>query len=80
MARGECDSIAKVTENNSGRTMAVATTEPGVQFYSGNFLSHLEDQGFNIYEGFCLEAQFFPDAVNHDNFPSILLKPGEIYR
>jgi aldose 1-epimerase len=78
--QGECISIAKVAESNSGRTMTVSTTEPGVQFYSGNFLSRLEDQGFNIYEGFCLETQFFPDAVNHDNFPSILLKPGEIYR
>jgi aldose 1-epimerase len=77
--QGECISIAKVVENNSGRTMTVSTTEPGVQFYSGNFLYRLEDQGFGSYDGLCLEAQFFPDAVNHDNFPSILLKPDEIY-
>ena len=80
MKRGECVPIAQVIENNSGRMMIVSTTEPGIQFYSGNFLSRLEEQGFGAHDAFCLETQFFPDAVNHDNFPSILLKPGQVYR
>ena len=80
MKLGECVPIAQVIENNSGRMMIVCTTEPGIQFYSGNFLSRMEEQGFGAHDAFCLETQFFPDAVNHDNFPSILLKPGQVYR
>jgi aldose 1-epimerase len=55
-----------------------------VQFYTGNFLNgKLTGRGGVVYKkhaGFCLEAQHFPDSVHHDNFPSILLKPGETYR
>jgi aldose 1-epimerase len=59
------------------------TTEPGVQFYSGNFLDGtLQGKGgvvYQQYQGFCLEAQHYPDSVNHPNFPSMILRPGHIY-
>ncbi|MBU2510426.1 galactose mutarotase [bacterium] len=77
--RGDCEQIATVLEPISGREMIVYTTEPGVQFYSGNFLHRKEKQGFKIHDGLCLETQFFPNAVNQESFPSILLKPGEFY-
>ncbi len=69
---------------STGRTLAIATTEPGVQFYSGNFLdgSITGKQG-HVYErryGFCLETQHFPDSPNKPQFPSTLLRPGETYR
>lgn len=80
MEKTECKQFAKVFEPTSGREMSVATTEPGVQFYSGNFLFRKEEQGFNVYDGFCLETQFFPDSVNQKSFPSVLLEPGDIYR
>ncbi|CAN5860067.1 galactose mutarotase [soil metagenome] len=59
---------AKVFEPTSGRSMEVFTTQPGVQFYTGNPL------------GFCLETQHYPDAPNHPDFPSTLLRPGETFR
>jgi len=75
---------ARVKEPNSGRVMEVWTTEPGLQFYSGNFLNgKLKGKGGSVYRkhfGFCLEAQHFPDSVNHPNFPSIILRPGQTYR
>jgi aldose 1-epimerase len=75
---------ARVSESKTGRIMEVYTTEPGVQFYTGNYLDgKLTGRGGVVYKkhaGFCLEAQHFPDAVHHDNFPSIILKPGETYR
>jgi aldose 1-epimerase len=68
----------------SGRTLTVSTTEPGVQFYSGNFLDgsltgHAHAQ-YVQHAGFCLETQHFPDAPNHPSFASTELKPGETYR
>jgi aldose 1-epimerase len=75
---------ARVTEPKTGRVMEVSTTEPGIQFYTGNFLNGtLKGKGGVVYKkhyGLCLEAQHFPDAVNHSNFPSIVLKPGQTYR
>ena len=60
------------------------TTEPGVQFYSGNFLDGtVKGKGgitYPQYGGFCLEAQHFPDSVNHPEFPSVILVPGKTYR
>jgi aldose 1-epimerase len=74
---------ARVTEPKSGRIMEMLTTEPGVQFYTGNFLDgKLKGKGgavYRQYAGFCLEAQHFPDAVHHKNFPSIILEPGKTY-
>jgi len=59
------------------------TTEPGVQFYSGNFLDGtLTGKGgvvYNKHQAFTLEAQHFPDSVHHPNFPSIILEPGKTY-
>jgi len=81
---GRLDVIARVSEPVSGRTLEVLTTEPGVQFYTGNFLDGtIKGKGGQVYyrrSGFCLEAQHFPDSPNHPEFPSITLKPGEIYR
>ncbi len=75
---------AVVTDPKSGRTLTVLTTEPGVQFYSGNFLDGtVKGKGgavYKQYDGFCLEAQFFPDSPNQKAFPSIILKPGEEYK
>ncbi len=76
----KCREIATVFEPNSCREMIVLTTEPGVQFYSGNFLHQKEAQGFKKHDGFCLEAQGYPNAVNQSGFPSVILSPGEIYQ
>jgi aldose 1-epimerase len=74
---------AKVIEPNSGRTLEIYTDEPGLQFYSGNFLNGkaIGKRGKPyIYRGaFCLETQHFPDSPNHPNFPSTVLNPNEIY-
>jgi aldose 1-epimerase len=68
----------------SGRVMSVKTSEPGIQFYSGNFLDGSITGKFNtIYKqryGLCLETEHYPDSPNHKNFPSVVLKPGETYR
>ncbi len=75
--------VATVVEPKSGRKLEVLTTEPGVQFYTGNFLDGkaLGKGGvpYNQYSAFCLEAQFFPDSPNQPEFPSITLKPGDEY-
>ncbi len=71
---------AKVVDPASGRTLTVTTTEPGVQFYSGNFLDGTlkgrAGMTFTKHTGFCLETQHFPDSPNHPNFPTTTLKPG----
>lgn len=75
---------ARVTEPKSGRVMEVYTTEPGIQFYSGNFLDGSnKGKGGKIYQrryGFCLETQHFPDSPNKPNFPSTVLRPGAKYQ
>ena len=75
---------AKVSDPSSGRSMEVWTTEPGVQFYTGNFLDGSFQGKAGIAYGkrtaFCLETQHFPDSPNHPSFPTTLLKPGEKYR
>jgi aldose 1-epimerase len=74
---------ARVHEPKTGRVMEMFTTEPGVQLYTGNFLDgKLKGKGGVVYQkhqGFCLEAQHFPDSVNHANFPSVILRPGMTY-
>jgi aldose 1-epimerase len=74
---------ARVTEPVSGRVMEVFTTEPGVQFYTGNFLDgHHIGKGAKPYKhryGFCLETQHFPNSPNTPSFPSTVLRPGEKY-
>jgi aldose 1-epimerase len=74
---------ARVYEPTHGRVMEIYTTEPGIQFYSGNFLDGTNvGKGGRVYEhryGFCLETQHFPDSPNKPNFPPVILKPGEKY-
>ena len=75
---------ARVHESTSGRVLEVLTTEPGVQFYTGNFLDGtLVGKDGAVYEqrtGFCLETQHFPNSPNQPEFPSTILRPGEEYR
>ncbi|HET6438945.1 MAG TPA: aldose epimerase family protein [Anaeromyxobacter sp.] len=74
---------ARLVSSRSGRTLEVVTKEPGVQFYSGNFLDGtLRGKGGRTYPrraGLCLETQHFPDSPNRPEFPSTLLRPGERY-
>jgi len=74
---------ALVHEPQSGRVMQVYTEEPGVQFYSGNFLDG-SAQGKGLIHrhrsAFCLETQHFPDSPNHPHFPDSILRPGEVYQ
>ncbi|MFF1375008.1 aldose epimerase family protein [Streptomyces sp. NPDC058308] len=76
--------FASLRDPGSGRTMRIATTEPGVQFYSGNFLDGtLTGSSGRLYrqgDGLCLETQHFPDSPNQPSFPSTVLRPGERYR
>jgi len=76
--------VATVTEPKSGRVLDVLTVEPGVQFYTGNFLDgKLKGKGgavYKQYQAFCLETQHFPNSPNVKAFPSIELKPGEEYK
>lgn len=78
---GEMRLAARVRDRKSGRVMEVRTTQPGVQFYSGNFLDgQPANGGFPQYAGFCLETQHFPDSPNQPHFPNTILLPGETYR
>jgi aldose 1-epimerase len=75
---------ARVVDPASGRTLDIATTEPGLQFYSGNFLDgSITGKAGRTYQkryGFCLETQHFPDSPNHPDFPSAVLRPGQTYK
>jgi aldose 1-epimerase len=75
---------ARVVDPGSGRTLDVSTTEPGVQFYSGNFLDGAvtgkSGQVYNKRYGLCLETQHFPDSPNQPDFPSTILRPGVRYQ
>ncbi len=74
---------ARVEEPKSGRVMEVWTTEPGVQFYTGNYLDGLAGKGGHTYDfrdGFCLETQHYPDSPNKPEFPSTVLRKGGRYR
>jgi aldose 1-epimerase len=77
--------VANVYDPLSGRVLSVATTEPGLQFYSGNFLDGTltdtkNDTKYILHGALTLETQHYPDAPNQSRFPSTLLKPGEVYR
>jgi aldose 1-epimerase len=80
----QLEPAARVFEPTSGRVLSISTTEPGIQFYSGNFLdSTLVGTGGKMYregDGFALETQHFPDSPNHANFPSTVLRPGQTYQ
>ena len=74
---------AHVVEPTTGRTLQVDTTEPGVQFYTGNKLKgELGKQGhaYGVRSAFCLETQHFPDSPNQPSFPSTILRPGDTFR
>ncbi len=81
---GHLGVVAKVEEPKSGRVMEVLSTEPGVQFYTGNFLDGTlvgkSGKPYAFRNGFCLEPQHYPDSPNHPEFPSVVLKPGQTYK
>ena len=80
---GELTFTAKVVAPVSGRVMEVSTTEPGVQLYTGNYLDGIEGKSGAIYgirTGLCLETQHYPDSPNQPEFPSTVLRPGEVYK
>ncbi|MGW7272566.1 aldose epimerase family protein [Streptomyces sp. NPDC054864] len=76
--------FATLRDPESGRTLKIATTEPGVQFYSGNFLDGTltgpSGRTYRQGDGLCLETQHFPDSPNQPKFPSTVLRPGQTYR
>jgi aldose 1-epimerase len=75
---------ARVEEPSSGRVLEVRTTQPGIQFYTGNFLDGTikgkDGKVYGLRSGFCLETQHFPDSPNKPSFPSTLLKPGQEFK
>jgi len=81
---GKLDLMARVTEPTTGRVMEVWSAEPGVQFYTGNFLDGtITGKGGWVYKqrnGLCFEPQHYPDSPNHPQFPSTELKPGQTYK
>lgn len=83
-SEGELALAARVVEPKSGRVMEVLTTEPGMQFYTGNFLTGTEagksGHPYHFRNGFCLETQHYPDSPNQPTFPNSILRPGETLR
>lgn len=81
---GALEHAARLVDPTSGRVLDIRTTEPGVQFYSGNFLDGtIKGASGHVYVhrgGLCLETQHFPDSPNHANFPSTILRPGEHFQ
>jgi aldose 1-epimerase len=75
---------AVVYEPETGRVLTVSSPQPGLQFYTGNFLDgSITGKGGVVYafrDGLCLEPQHFPDSPNHPTFPSTILTPGQTYR
>ena len=79
---GQLAKVAETSSEKSGISMEVYTDLPGVQMYTGNFISKEHGKSGAVYEnrqGVCFETQYYPDAVNHDNFPSPIFKKGEMY-
>jgi aldose 1-epimerase len=83
-SKNELGKAAEVVDEKSGRVMEVYTTMPGVQFYTGNFLNGVDGGKdgavYNQRAGLCLETQYFPNAMKHENFPSPILKAQEEYK
>jgi len=80
---GKLGLVARVTEPTTGRVMEVLSTEPGVQFYTGNYLDGITGKGGWVYQkrnGFCFEPQHYPDSPNHPQFPNAELMPGQTYQ
>jgi aldose 1-epimerase len=81
--QGVLREVARVADPDSGRQLTVSTTEIGLQFYSGNMLAGVAGRGsrpYALHEGFCLEAQAFPDQVNGPHAEQVILLPGQVYR
>ena len=81
--RGELAKVAELYAAVSGIQMEVYTDLPGVQIYTANFVNNeVGKQGvvYNRRQGICFETQYFPDAINHENFPSPVCKAGEVYK
>jgi aldose 1-epimerase len=80
---GEMKMCAKVSDPDTGRVMEVWTTEPGVQFYTGNFLdgklTGIGGKPYVKHYAFCLETQHYPDSINHPNFPTTVLRPDQTF-
>lgn len=80
---GSMDKVAELFDPSTGRKLEVYTMEPGLQFYSGNFLDNTIKTSYGTpiqkHAALCLETQHFPDSPNRPNFPSTILKPGEKY-
>ncbi|MGA7160935.1 MAG: aldose epimerase family protein [Bacteroidota bacterium] len=76
--------VAEVDEPTTGRVLTLFTDQPGLQFYTGNFLDGTQKGkngiAYQFRTGFCLEAQCYPDSPNKPNFPSAVLRPGDVYR
>ncbi|KAK3142416.1 hypothetical protein QOZ80_4BG0346210 [Eleusine coracana subsp. coracana] len=75
--------VALVRDPASGRKMEVWADQPGVQLYTSNWLNNEKGKGGKVYVQYgalCLETQGYPDAVNHPNFPSVILRPGQVYK
>ncbi|KAF8703330.1 hypothetical protein HU200_032128 [Digitaria exilis] len=80
---GEMRPVAEVRDGASGRALELWGNQPCMQLYTGNWLSHAPGKGGKVYEkyaGFCLETQGYPDAVNHPEFPSQIIRPGQVYK
>ena len=81
---GELGLMAQVYDPSSGRVLEVLSTEPGLQFYTGNFLDgKITGKGgwkYEFRDAFCMEPQHYPDSPNHPQFPTVALKPGEVYK
>jgi aldose 1-epimerase len=80
---GDLALAATLRDPNSGRVLRVFTTEPGIQFYGGNFLKGQKGKGGKTYayrSGLCLETQHFPNSINQESFPPVVLRPGETYK
>jgi aldose 1-epimerase len=76
------DPVAKLVDPASGRGFELSSTKPAVQLYTGNFLDGIRGAGGRVFDkhtALCLETEFYPDAVNHPDFPSAVLRPGEVY-
>ena len=79
-ADGSLRPVAEIYDPGSGRVMEILTTEPGIQFYTGNFLDGAaKNGGYPLNGGFCLECQHFPDSPNQPDFPTTQLDPGDTY-
>lgn len=81
--QGKFAKVAEMSSELSGITMEVYTDLPGVQIYTGNFIFAEVGKGGVVYkqrQGMCFETQYYPDAINHDNFPSPVCKAGEVYQ